>query len=287
MLENCAESGYIRIEAAPPSGTLPADGKIIMSPYLPKRPFSYQAYRWAVHLLIGVFLLALWFGAVIFFLQQPFILALIVGVAAVALAVLCTHKRFRLRRDLRKLEKDPVNPDLHFLVARDWYMHSLFLRSRHDKLESLRAFRNAVQLDLNLDIRKPGGVIAAFVSRHGSGRAVVRFTRVMALYATIDFLFEEYERRGLPAGDLFLGRNKLLQFDPRRLRYLISAYELRLAELEAYSYHVEKDILVSGDYTAMAGDVFAARRRQVDMLISFHREMLEPLRRLYREYQFF
>jgi hypothetical protein len=257
-----------------------------LSPYYDKPPIPYTILRILIPVAaVGIFL-ALWFGLIILFLEEPIIVLCCTAAVVLAFLAVKIRKNWRLSRDLKRLEKDPVNPANHFHAARDYFYRGVLYRNRQNLHESLRSFRNAVQLDLELDIKKPAAVAAAMIRKYGSKSSTIKFVRLMSLYATIDFLFEEYERLGLSSEDLFLGRTKFLQFDPRLIANMISAYEMRLKELEMYRFQTTNDPYISAAIDMFGPqDVFAARKRQVDLLISFHQEMLTHMRRLYREYQ--
>jgi hypothetical protein len=257
-----------------------------MSYYRKKPSIGGRLRRWGVPLLTGILLLGAWFGLVIFFVTSPRLILILLGSMLIMMLLVKFFKGRRLRRDLKLLERDPANPERHFAVARDHYFRNLFVSSRRDKLAAMRTFRNAVQLDLNLDIRKTSRIVSLMTSRYSLKPRMVRFVRIIARYAAVDFLFDEYERMGLPAEDLFLGRSRIMQFDRRQLAHIIAAYEIRLREIEAFRFGSRHEPFMPDSFEGLDPfDVHAVRRRQIDLLASFHHEVLGHLRRLYRDYQ--
>lgn len=256
-----------------------------MCAYRNRNPLAYSLYRWGIHFLIGGLILTVWFLFVMAFISNPRLIVAAVGLAATIYIIIKTYKKRRLIRAINAVERDPVNPDSYFDLARAYYFRSIFTRSRSDKLEAVKALRNAVQLDLDLDIRRPVHTTAALLGRYGYGSRTVHFIRIFTLYATVDYLFEEYERYGLPSEDIFLGKSRLFQFDRRQLQHIISSYELRLRELEALRVDVQNSGFSGHSLDGAVGDVFATQKRQLDLLISFIKEVTSHLRKLYREYQ--
>jgi len=100
-----------------------------------------------------------------------------------------------LWRARREVAADPTNASAHYRLAR-----ALFSKERLS--DAIKVFRDAIQLDPDLEITRPRETAAALVARHG--RRDARFISVMCALASMDYLVEEargegLRRRGAPA----------------------------------------------------------------------------------------
>jgi tetratricopeptide (TPR) repeat protein len=104
---------------------------------------------------------------------------------AVAAVIAGTLPLWRARREVAA---DPTNASAHYRLAR-----ALFSKERLS--DAIKVFRDAIQLDPDLEITRPRETAAALVARHG--RRDARFISVMCALASMDYLVEEARGEGL------------------------------------------------------------------------------------------
>ena len=230
-------------------------------------------------LVLLLFILSLWI-----FRQTLF--PILLGLLFLLVILLCASKLFKalaLKRMLRLVQADPVNPDVHFRLAWALFNRNVAGPSANDRLEALAAFRNAIQLDLCLDIGQPETAIRRFRRRSLRARRKEEFIVLLSYLAAIDFLFDEFERRGIEGigGEIAARKRDLLatpvyelddrlEFLGRIVRDLALAYREQNPEPWLESLPQKP---ADSTYTA---------RKSLEALLEFHEELLRLMRELVR-----
>ncbi|MHC4662255.1 MAG: hypothetical protein ACYS8W_11255 [Planctomycetota bacterium] len=230
-------------------------------------------------LIVLIILFVLWA-----FYQQLFqVLLTAVLFILTMLGIIKLVKWLRLKKARRFVQADPVNPEAHFRLAWAYYTQHVAGPSTRDRLEALSAYRNAIQLDLYLDIRKPDGSIRKLSRAYGRPRGKEEFIALLSYLAAIDYNFEEFERRN-PEEIIrdFRGRRQDLLAMP--------LYELndkaetlsRIVRDLALAYREQAPEPWLESLTPSPGDPTYTARRTLGILLDFHEEILNLLRDLIR-----
>ncbi len=236
--------------------------------------FVFCVVLLAVLLLIGLWL----FRTTLF----PILLgALFCAVSFIGVSKLV--KSIRLRKARKKVQDDPVNPDAHLCLAWAYYSRNIAGPTVQDRLQALASFRNAVQLDLNLDIRRADTAIRKFIRLYAGGRRKEEFIVLLSYLAAIEYHFEEFERRhSSELANQILNRkyeilsSPVFDFDERLETVNRIVRDLALAYREQNSEPWLESLAPSpGDstYTAL---------RTLGILLDFHEDLLRLLRSLIR-----
>jgi len=227
-----------------------------------------------IFLLIGLWL----FRQTLF----PVLFGALIGVVLIVGAVKLL-KLLRLRRARRRVQDDPVNPDAHYFMAWAYYARNIAGPTVQDRFRALASFRNAIQLDLGLDITRADTSVRKFIRNHGGGRRHEEFIVLLSYLAAIEYHFEEFERRNSDdiARDVLNRKYDILSspvfdFDDRLEIVNRIVRDLALA----YREHSTEPWLDS--LAPNPGDPTYTARRTLGSLLDFHEELLRLLRSLIR-----
>jgi hypothetical protein len=135
---------------------------------------------------------AMWGGFVLAFgmatATKPWVIAVMILWAGVTYVNTAAIGAMRLSSARKTAEKDPARPAAWYRLSRHLYEHG-------KTAEAVAAFRNAIQLDPRIDIRKADATVRRMITFRATRRADEhRFIRLMVPLACLSFLVDEADR---------------------------------------------------------------------------------------------
>jgi hypothetical protein len=236
-------------------------------------------FVFCVVLLAVLLLFGLWLFRTTLF---PILLGALFA-AFIFIAVSKLVKSVRLRKARQNVQDDPVNPDAHLRLSWAYYSRNIAGPSVQERLQALASFRNAIQLDLNLDIKRADTAIRKFIRLYAGGRRREEFIVLLSYLAAIEYHFEEFERRHSSelANEIVNRKYEILSspvFDFDERLDIVN----RIVRDLALAFREQNTEPWLDSLAPSPGDSTYTARRTLGILLDFHEELLRLLRSLIR-----